>query len=69
MGDMNVNYLSKNEHSNIKNIFSDNGFKQIIDKPTRITDKTATLIDLIQVNNIERICYKTVIPTSKSSTY
>lgn len=66
MGDMNVNYLSKNEHSNIKNIFSDNGFKQIIDKPTRITDNTTTLIDLIQVNYKERICYKTVIPTGLS---
>ena len=38
MGDMNVNYLIENDHEVIKDIFTDNGFKQILNTPTRVTD-------------------------------
>ena len=55
---MNVNYLIENDHEVIKDIFTDNGFKQILNTPTRVTDQTSSLIDLIFVNN-----NKTVIPT------
>ena len=51
MGDMNVNYLIENDHEVIKDIFTDNGFKQILNAPTRVTDQTSSLIDLIFVNN------------------
>ena len=62
MGDMNVKYLMENDHEVIKDIFTDNGFKQILNNPTRVTDQTS-LIDLIFVNNYQNISYKTVIPT------
>ena len=44
---MNVNYLIENDHEVIKEIFTDNGFKQILNTPTRVTDQTSSLIDLI----------------------
>ena len=66
MGDMNVNYLIENDHEVIKDIFTDNGFKQILNTPTRVTDQTSSLIDLIFVNNNQNISYKTVIPTGLS---
>ena len=49
MGDMNVNYLKENDHEVIKDIFTDNGFKQILNTPTRVTDQTFSLTDLIFV--------------------
>ena len=51
MGDTNGNYLIENDHEVIKDIFTDNGFKQILNIPTRVTDQTSLLIDLIFVNN------------------
>ena len=66
MGDMNVNYLKENDHEVIKDIFTDNGFKQILNTPTRVTDQTFSLIDLLFVNNNQNISYKTVIPTRLS---
>ena len=66
MGDMNVNYLIENDHEVIKDIFTENGFKQILNTPTRVTDQTSLLIDLIFVNNNQNITYKTVIPTGLS---
>ena len=59
MGDMNVNYLIENDHEVIKYIFTDNGFKQILNTPTRVTDQIASLIDLIFVNDYQNIRYKT----------
>ena len=51
MGDMNVNYLIENDHEVMKDIFTDNGFKQILNTPTCVTDQTSSLIDLIIVNS------------------
>ena len=62
ISDMNVNYLIENDHEVIKDIFTDNGFKQILNAPTRVTDQTSSLIDLIFVNNNQNISYKAVIP-------
>ena len=66
MGFMNVNNLIENDHEVIKDIFTDNGFKQILNTPMRVTDQTSSLIDLIFVNNNQNISYKTVIPTGLS---
>ena len=63
---MNVNYLIENDHVVIKYIFTDNGFKQILNTPTRVTDQTSSLIDLIFVNNNQNNSYKTVISTGLS---
>ena len=60
MGDMNGNYLIENDHEVIKDIFTDNGFKQILNTSTRVTDQTCSLIF---VNKNQNISYKTVIPT------
>ena len=65
MGYMNVNNLIENGHEVIKDIFTDNGFKQILNTQMHITDQTS-LIDLIFVNNNQNISYKTVIPTGLS---
>ena len=59
---MNVNYLIENDHEVIKDIFTDSGFKQLLNTPTRVTDQTSSLTDLIFVNNNQKISYKTVIP-------
>ena len=45
-GDLNCNYLFPSDHKPIKDIISLNGFKQIIDQPTRITQSTETLINI-----------------------
>ena len=63
---MNVNYLIENDHEVIKDVFTDNGFKQILNTPTCVTDQTSSLIDLTFVNNNQNISYKTVIPTGLS---
>lgn len=66
MGDLNVNYLIDNDHQEIKDIFKDNGFMQIIENPTRVTHTSATLIDIVQVNNKRNISYNSVIPAGLS---
>ena len=60
MGDLNVDYLKQNNHS-IKNIFQLNGFCQLIKTPTRVTETTATLIDVIFTNKKHNISHNTVI--------
>ena len=45
-GDLNCNYLVPSDQKPIKDIILLNGFKQIIDQPTRITQSTETLIDI-----------------------
>ena len=59
MGDMNVNYLVENDHEVIKDIFTGNGFKQILNTPKHVTDQNSSLIDLIFVNMNQNISYKT----------
>ena len=66
MDDMNVNYLIENYHEVIKDIFVDDGFKQILNIPTRVTDQTSSSIDLIFLNDNQNISHKTVIPTELS---
>ena len=58
IGDFNVNMLNP-ESSDFKNL-SDSliepfDLKQIIDKPTRITDKSKTLIDLLFVRDLDKV--------------
>ena len=37
LGDMNVDYLKRNDNKDIKSIIAENGFTQVIKSPTRIT--------------------------------
>ena len=66
MGDLNVNYLDKSDHKEIKSVFNLIGFKQVITEATRTTENTATLIDVIQTNNPQVISTTTVIPIAFS---
>ena len=56
MGDFNINIMNGNDHSPtsdfIETMFSFS-FMPLINKPTRVNNKTATLIDNIFCNNIE----------------
>ena len=47
MGDLNINYNKRNNQKELKNIISYHGLEQLIDRPTRITINTSTLIDII----------------------
>ena len=61
MRDLNVNYHTKEDNTEIKSIISINGFKQTVKEATRITENTATFIDIIITNNSSVIvCTKTV---------
>ena len=62
----NVNYLKVNEHKDFKDMLMLYGFQQVITEPTRITNDTATLIDVILSNNATVIKSTKVIPTSFS---
>jgi hypothetical protein len=43
------------DHKNFKQIFRNNGFSQLIDKPTRIANNTMTYIDHIYTNKTTNI--------------
>ena len=66
MGDLNVNYMDKNDNKDIKSMFNVFSFKQMIKEPTRITEHSQTLIDVIQTNNPQAISVTTVIPVAFS---
>ena len=65
MGDMNVNFLDKN-NKEIKSLLQLNGFSQLIKEATRIDDDTRSLIDIIATNNASTIRKTGVIPTCLS---
>ena len=51
LGDVNVNCLDSTNGKDFKSILNLFGLNQLIHKPTRITDSTSTLIDIIRTNN------------------
>jgi hypothetical protein len=51
MGDINANFLKKNVCKELKDIISINGYEQLIKTPTRTTQDSSTLIDVILTNN------------------
>ena len=67
MGDMNCNYLERSEHKEVKSIISNNGLKQLIKSPTRITNNSKTLIDVAYSNEPEKINSIKVIPADLSN--
>ena len=64
LGDLNDNMLLPG--NNLNKIFSNNKLTQIIDKPTRITSTSSTLLDVIITNNPSIIISHDVIPTTIS---
>lgn len=63
---MNVNYLNSRDNREVKAIIQQKGLTQIIKKPTRVTQDTKSLIDIIATNNPGSIAEQDVIPTSLS---
>ena len=66
LGDLNSDFLKRNECKHLKDITTLYGFKQIISKPTRVTETSSTLIDVILSNNDSSIVKNDVIPFSLS---
>ena len=55
MGGVNCDYFVKDDHKEIKYIFTAFGLKQLVTKPTRITENSSTLIDVVLTNTPENI--------------
>ena len=51
MGDVNVNFLKKDDNKECKDILMLFGFNQLIKSATRICDTSQSLIDIIATNN------------------
>ena len=64
MGDLNIDYLKKENNKPIKEILDFYNLKQIVTKPTRLTSTSRTLIDCILTTNKTHIISHDVIPTS-----
>ena len=50
LGDINVNYLVKSSDKEIKELFITHGLHQLVKLPTRVTQETKSLIDVIMTN-------------------
>ncbi|XP_065650433.1 MATH and LRR domain-containing protein PFE0570w-like [Hydra vulgaris] len=64
VSDLNLDFLDYENNKNVRNltnIIFQNGFIPTINKPTRITKNSATLIDQIIINNFKNIKVKTGI--------
>ena len=61
LGDFNDDYLNRGNH--INKVCKNLNLWQIIDKPTRITQHSSTLLDLIITNNINMIVQSEVTPS------
>ena len=66
IGDINCDYTNTEGHQDIKTLFSINGFKQAIKKPTRVTERSSTIIDVILTNSPENIIHTDVVTTNLS---
>ncbi|XP_057299217.1 uncharacterized protein LOC130629860 [Hydractinia symbiolongicarpus] len=66
LGDLNVDFLKKNDHVGIKTALTLHCFKQVIKSPTRIAETSQTLIDIIPTTNCTVIADTKVIPISFS---
>jgi exonuclease III len=62
MGDLNVNYLKSSKNKDLKQLIAAQGFDQLINKATRVTKDTSTLIDIILTNKKENISISNVFP-------
>ena len=63
-GDMNCDLLkpSNNDTKNLKRIYDNYHFKQLITEPTRVTSDTSTIIDQISTNKPDRVLSSGIIP-------
>ena len=66
LGDMNINFLKKDNSKELKSIISSYNYKQLIDSVTRITNNTSTLINVILTNISKNIKNFITTPLSLS---
>ena len=66
VGDLNINYLSKDSHLQLKESIALQGMHQIIKEATRTTIDTKTLIDIILTNRPDNLCSASVILSTLS---
>ena len=58
LGDINVNFPTEKDNKELKSIFNAFGLRQIVKKPTRISETTKTLLDVILTINPSIIAKK-----------
>ena len=63
LGDFNIDY-NKTDNRNFKSLLNISGLKQVITEPTRTTNTSSNLIDLIITNRPENITNKDVFANS-----
>lgn len=66
LGDLNANYLKKDNSKELKSIISTHNYKQLIDSSKRITNNTSTLIDVFLTNISKNIKDVIIAPLSLS---
>ena len=66
LGDINCDFLKTSDHKRIKEILKRNCLKQVLKSPTRITNSTKTLIDIITTTREDRIENHIVVGNSIS---
>ena len=66
LGDINVNYLVKSSHKEIKQLFIIHGLHQLVRLTTRVTQETKFLIDVIMTNTRSNVHHAKVLPLNLS---
>ena len=67
LGDFNVDYKQRStDRSRMQTLARAHSIEQIVTSPTRITEKTQSMMDLIFVNNNPRVVSSEVFPLSIS---
>ena len=71
LGDFNICLLSNKSKlcKDYKSFLSIFNCKQLVNSPTRVTDKTSTLLDHIFTNNSDKFCQSGVLPVGLSDHY
>ncbi len=69
LGDFNLDCLSDNTSKKVDDFCTNNQLSQIIDEPTRVTESSSTLIDLICVSRPEEYTSTLVVPYNVSDHY
>ena len=62
LGDFNYNMLSNTESKPIKSLCHQNSLKQVIESPTRITETSSSLLDIILTNRPHNAMVSDVVP-------
>ena len=66
LSDLNTDYLKQVDDDSVKRTLTLNGLSQLVSHPTRITENTSTLIDIIATNRSANIKKTELIPLSFS---